>query len=72
METVKEDEGETNRVALKRIPYICKIDSCVNLLYDTGSSNLVPRDNLEGKDYAGAGREVRKTGNLYMLLADSW
>ena len=42
-----------------------------NLLYDTGSSNSVLCDNLEGWDWVGGGREVSEGGDISIPMADS-
>ena len=42
-----------------------------NLLYDTGSSNSVLCDNLEGWDWMGGGREVSEGGDTSIPVADS-
>ena len=50
------------------LPHVKQIASG-NLLYDTGSSNLVLCDNLE--DRVGGGREVQEGGDICMPMADS-
>ena len=43
----------------------CKMNSRGSLLCDSGSSNLVLCDNLEGWDWVGGGREVQERGCVY-------
>ena len=52
------------------LPYAKWIASA-NLLYDTGSSNLVLCDNLEGQDWVGDGREVQEGRDICIPMADS-
>ena len=62
MDTVGEGVGETNgesSIETHTLPYIKRIASG-NLLSDTGSSNLVLCDNLEGWDRVGSWREVQQ------------
>ena len=40
-----------------------------NLLCDTGSSNPVFFDNLEGWDMLGGGKEVQEGGNICITMA---
>ena len=64
MDTVGEGVGETNgesSIETHTLPYIKRIASG-NLLSDTGSSNLVLCDNLDGWDGVGAGKEVQEEG----------
>ena len=42
-----------------------------NLLYDSGSANLVLCDNAEGRDGVGGGREVQEVGDICIPVADS-
>ena len=46
-----------------------------NLFYDTGSSNLVLCDNLEGWEGVGGGRSFKREGThvyLWLIHADIW
>ena len=45
--------------------------ACGNLLYNTGSSNPVLCDNLEGWDGVGGGREVSERGDICISMTDS-
>ena len=50
----------------------CKITQPVRIYsYDTGSSNPVPCDNLEGWDGLAGGREVQERGNIHIPMANS-
>ena len=42
-----------------------------NLLYDTGSTNPVPFDKLEGWDGLGGGREVQEGADICILMVHS-
>ena len=42
------------------------------MLDDTGSSNLVLCDNLEGWDGMGGGRAIQEEGDTYTLLTKGW
>ena len=44
----------------------------VSLMCDTGHSNLVLCDNLEGEDEKGVGREVQGRGDTCILMANSY
>ena len=64
MDTVGEGVGGTNgesSIETHTLPYIKQIASG-NLLSDTGSSNLVLCDNLDGWDGVGAEKEVQEKG----------
>ena len=50
---------------------ICKTDRHGNSLCDTGSSNPVLRESLEGWDGVGHGREVQEGGDICIPMADS-
>ena len=63
------DDWKSN-IATYTLPYIKQIAS-ENLLYDTGSSNLVLSDNLDGWDGVGVGREVQKRGHMSIPMAGS-
>ena len=62
MDTVEEGVGGTNGESIietHTLPYIKQTGSGT-LLSDTGSSNLVLCDNLDGWDGVGAGKEVQE------------
>ena len=62
--------GQVGRVALKHeLPHV-KLASR-NLLFDTGSSNLMLCDNLEEWDGAEAGREVQEEGDICIPMTHS-
>ena len=42
-----------------------------NLLYDSGSSDLVLCDNLKEWDEVGCGRQVQEEGDIRIPIADS-
>ena len=46
-------------------PYVKEIASG-NLLYDSGSSNLVLCDNLDGWDGVGGGRDVQEGWDIHV------
>ena len=50
---------------------MCKTDSGGNLLYNTGSSNLVLCDDLEEWDGGGKWEEVQERGDMCIPVADS-
>ena len=73
VDRVEEGEGETNwesSIGTYTLPYVKQLASG-NLLYDTGSPNLVLCDNLEGWDGVVGGREVQEGGDIYIPMADS-
>ena len=41
-----------------------------NLLYDTGNSNLVFSDNLDGWDGVGSEREVQEGGDIHIPMTN--
>ena len=59
--------GQIERVALK---YVKQIASG-SFLYDTGSSNPVLYDKLEGQDRVRGEREVQEGGDICIPMADS-
>ena len=61
--------GRLERVALKHT-HTCKIASG-NSLCDAGLSGPVLRDNLEGWDGGGGGREGHVGGDIHIPMADS-
>ena len=70
---MREGEGGMNRksnVETYTLPHVRQVGSG-NLLYDAGSSNQVPCDNLEGWDGVGGRREVQEGGNICTPMADS-
>lgn len=50
---------------------IWKTDASGDLLCDSGSSDLILCDSLEGWDGVGGGREVPEGGAICILMADS-
>ena len=52
------------------LPHVKQIASG-NLLYDTGSSNLVLCDNLEGWGGVGGGRKVQEGEDICVPMSDS-
>ena len=52
------------------VPFV-KQRASGNLLCDSGNSNPVLCDNLEGWDGMGDGREVQEEGNICIPTADS-
>ena len=62
MNTVGEGEGGTNWGSVIETYIII----CGNLLHDTGSSNPVLCDNLEGWNVVGGGKEVQQEGDICM------
>ena len=64
-----EGEGWMNRdsgMEAFLLPYVKEMASG-NFLYDTGSSNLVPCDNLEGWDGMGSGKAIQEGEDTYTL-----
>ena len=53
------------------LPHVKQIASG-NLLYDTGSSNLVLCDNLEGLNVVGVGRVVQGVEDICLIHDDVW
>ena len=59
-------------VALKHIHYhVSNKIASGNLLYDSGRSNPVLHDNLEGWDGVGSGRDVPEGGDISIPMAHS-
>ena len=70
---VMQGEGGKNlksNIEIYTLPYIKQIASG-NLLYDTGSSNSVFCDNLEGRIGMGSGSMVQEGEDICVPMADS-
>ena len=63
--------GQIERVALKCVIAISKIEANGKLLYNTGDSIWCSVDNLEEWDGVGGGREVQGGGNICPPITDS-
>lgn len=65
--------GQTGRVAGKHIRHPCKIDNDGNLLHDdTGSSNQVLYDNLEGWIVCEVGGRGSREKDICISMTDSY